>query len=170
MKEFDDLEYTRDALIKELLNVQDHGVDGSAVDAGCRCIETKHFYNIEAKSEEGATIATDPKEKEFYLQLSDFARFARKRIEAGDFNMHGIMRETMKPYAAEPRHVAGNPRTRAYLPHNLTECEASHASVRKKLASCIKEAEVKCCGEHTTDYSECSCNPVAVCRASVPCP
>jgi hypothetical protein len=162
LKEFDDLEYTREALIKQLLLIQNHGVDGSAVDAGCGCIEDKHLLVIEALAEEGETIATDPKEKEFYAQLSDLSRNLRKRIDTGDFNMHGVMAETMRP--------AGNPRTRAFLPHNLTECEKTHASVRKKLAACIKEAELKCCGHYTTDYSQCSCNPVAVCRASVPCP
>jgi len=170
MKEFSDLDYTRDALIKQLGLVQLHGTDGSAVDAGCGCIESKHTYLIEALSEEGMTISTDKKEKEFYAQLSDFARFARKEIEAGTFNMHGLMRETMKPYSATPKHVQGNPRTRAFLPHNLTECEKAHPEVRRKLAKTIKALEVKCCGGPTTDYSKCTCNPVAVARATVPCP
>ena len=47
-------------------------------------------------------------------------------------------------------------------PHSLSTCE-------KKQKSCIEKVELKCCGEHTTDYSGCTCNPVAVCRASVPC-
>jgi hypothetical protein len=56
------------------------------------------------------------------------------------------------------------------LPHGLTECELAHKDVQRKLSRCIKAAEVKCCGGLTSDYSGCSCNPVAVCRASVPCP
>ncbi|MCK5609280.1 hypothetical protein KAR91_45830 [Candidatus Pacearchaeota archaeon] len=36
-----------------------------------------------------------------------------------------------------------------------------------KLASCIKKLEIQCCGGPTQDYSKCTCNPVAVCRASV---
>lgn len=66
--------------------------------------------------------------------------------------------------------VAGNPRGRDFLPHGLTVCEKAHPAVQKKLKSCIKQAEIKCCGKHTTDYASCSCNPVAVCRASEPCP
>lgn len=170
MKEFNDLEYTREALIKQMLLIQNHGVDGSAVEGGCGCIEDKHLYVVEALAEEGATIATDPKEKEFYVQLSDLTRLLRKQIDTGEFSMHGVMRTTMSPYAATPRHAAGNPRSRAYLPRGLTECERSHPTVRKKLASCIKQAEIKCCGETTTDYAGCTCNPVAVCRAAVPCP
>lgn len=176
---FNDLEYTREALIKQLLLVQNHGVDGSAVEGGCGCIEDKHLYVIEALAEEGATIATDPKEKEFYAQLADLSRFLRKKIDTGDFNIHNAMASVMQGQAIRavktvrekiyPK-VYGNPRARAYLPHGLTECEKTHADVRKKLAACIKAAEVKCCGENTTDYSGCTCNPVAVCRASVSCP
>lgn len=142
--------------------VQNHGVDGSAVDAGCGCIEDKHLYIIEAYAEEGETIATDQKEKEFYAQLADLARQLRKRIDEGDFNMHGVMNEVMKNYK-----VPGNPRSRAYLPHNLTAEEKASPRLLKALASCIKQTELKCCGKHTTDYSKCTCNPVAVCRASV---
>lgn len=141
MVAFDDLQYTRDALVKQFLLVQLHGTDGSATDAGCGCIESKHTYTIEGLAEEGQTIATDKKEKEFYAQVSDLARHLRKEIETGSFNMHGLMRSTMKPYA-------GNPNSKA-------------------LSSCIKKLEVKCCGGPTEDYSKCTCNPVAVCRASV---
>jgi hypothetical protein len=162
VKQFNDLDYTRESLIKQLLLVQNHGVDGSAVDAGCGCIEDKHLYVIEAYAEEGETIATDPKEKKFYAQLADLARNLRKRIDQADWNMHGVMAETMQGYK-----VAGNPRTRAYLPHNLTAEEKADKKLAKALSSCIKQAEIKCCGEHTTDYSKCTCNPVAVCRASV---
>jgi hypothetical protein len=66
--------------------------------------------------------------------------------------------------------VSDNPRTRGFLPHGLTSCEKAHRDVRRKLASCIKETEKRCCGRLTKHYDSCSCNPVAVCRASVPCP
>jgi hypothetical protein len=167
---YTDLGYTRESLIKQLLLIQNHGVDGSAVEAGCGCIEDKHLYIVEALAEEGATIAVDPKEKRFYAQLSDLARYLRKRIDMADWNMHGVMRDTMKPYAAKPVRTPGNPRSRSFLPHNLTACETAHPSVQAKLARCIQEVELKCCGTYTTDYSACTCNPVAVCRASVPCP
>ena len=63
-----------------------------------------------------------------------------------------------------------NPRTRAYLPHGLTACERRHPAVQRKLKRAIKHLEIKCCGRHTTDYRGCSCNPVAVARATIPCP
>lgn len=63
-----------------------------------------------------------------------------------------------------------NPRTRDFLPHGLTSCEKRSPSVQKKLRGCIKAVELKCCGRHTKDYGSCSCNPVAVCRATIPCP
>ena len=63
-----------------------------------------------------------------------------------------------------------NPRGRDYLPHNLTSCERGHPSVQRKLKACIESVEIKACGRHTTDYSKCDANPVAVCRATVSCP
>ena len=63
-----------------------------------------------------------------------------------------------------------NPRTRGFLPSHPTSCERRHPKVQRKLARCIKPVELKCCGKYTTDYSGCSCNPVAVCRAVIPCP
>jgi hypothetical protein len=45
-KEFDGLEYTRQALAEELALVERHSSDGSAVQAGCSCIEEKHLLMI----------------------------------------------------------------------------------------------------------------------------
>lgn len=56
---------------------------------------------------------------------------------------------------------------RKYLPHGLTEAEKEDKHVRELLSRCIKQTEISCCGGATKDYSECECNPVAVCRASV---
>lgn len=64
-------------------------------------------------------------------------------------------------------HSKGNPRSRAFLPHNLTEAEKASPELRRKLARCIKKTEIKCCGKVTPHYENCSCNPVAVCRTSV---
>ena len=55
-------------------------------------------------------------------------------------------------------------------PHGLTACEKKHPSILRKIRRCIKKVELKCCGKHTKDYSKCECNPVAVCRATIPCP
>ena len=156
MKEFDGLDYTRGAIAEEVSLIERHARDGSAVDAGCACIEEKHLLTLAGLASEGVTLTTDPAEKDYYLKLADWARKTRLEIINGEF----------KARDSNP----GNPRTRAYLPHGLTNCEKTHASVRKALARCIKQVEIKCCGVHTKDYSTCSCNPVAVCRASVPCP
>ncbi len=73
-----------------------------------------------------------------------------------------------KPRTEEERSIRHeNPRTRRFLPHGLTAEEKASPKLRRKLARCIKKTEVRCCGSPTTDYAKCSCNPVAVCRASV---
>jgi len=166
---FNDRTYTEDSLIKQMGLIELHGKDGSAVDAGCACIESKHLYLIEGLAEEGVGFALSQKERDFYTQLSNFARLVRKNIEAEDWNMHGIMREVMKEQHPTPMHgvVIGNPH-RVYLPHGLTECEKQHPNVVKKLARCIRKVEKRegC----TSPYTDCPVNPVAVCRASIKCP
>ena len=146
---FDGLDYTRDALAEELALVERHARDGSAVTAGCSCIEEKHLLLIAGLASEGVTLAKDQTEKEYYMDLAELARQKRLEILNAEWKAPGK--------GFEPLRV-------------LTECEKDHPDVQKKLASCIKAAEIKCCGEHTTHYGGCECNPVAVCRASVPCP
>ncbi len=152
MADFDEVQYTRDQAAKELLLIQGHSSDGSATEAGCTCIEEKHLLHLEALADEGQTLSPSEQEKAWYKDLAELARAKRKQI----------LNEEWK--------TEGNPGSRAYLPHGLTECEASHPKIQKKLSSCIKAAEIKCCGEHTKDYEKCTCNPVAVCRSSVSCP
>lgn len=124
-KQFNDLEYTREALIKQLLLIQNHGVDGSAVDAGCGCIEDKHLFVVEALAEEGETIAKNPKEKEFYAELADLARELRRRIDGENWSMHGVMRTTMAKRAPEPQSCA-----RCLESHSKAECVAVGACAR----------------------------------------
>lgn len=157
MKDFDGHDYTETRVLEELALMESHARDGSAVDAGCACIEEKHLLLIAGLSSEMPTLTSDAKERAYYEGLASLARELRKEIITGDFKRF-------------PSHVMGNPRTRAYLPHNLTACEKTHPEVRAKLSEAIKALEVKCCGKHTTDYSGCSCNPVAVARATVKCP
>lgn len=61
---------------------------------------------------------------------------------------------------------------REYRPHGLTEEEKANPELLKKLSSCIEDVEKKSCPESAKkegkiDYSQCSVNPVAVCRASI---
>lgn len=157
MKDFDGHDYTETSTLEELSLMERHARDGSAVEGGCACIEEKHLLTIAGLSSEMPTLSKDPKEVAYYQGLADLARDLRKEIIAGDFNRFHS-------------HAPGNPRTRAFLPHNLTKCEASHPEVKRRLAKAIKQIELKCCGKTTTDYSKCACNPVAVARASVKCP
>lgn len=84
---FDDRVYTQDALIKQLGLVELHGKDGSAVDSGCACIETKHTFNIEGLAEEGIGFSLSEKEKRFYQGVADWARVVRKNIETETFEL-----------------------------------------------------------------------------------
>ena len=75
--------------------------------------------------------------------------------------------KALKTHTAPPGQGPSNPRRRRYLPHHLTEREKADAGLRRRLSRCIKKVEIRCCGAPTTDYSGCTCNPVAVCRASL---
>lgn len=153
---FDDRVYTEDSVIKQLALVELHSKDGSAVDAGCHCIEGKHLFIIEGLANEGTGFAVSDKEKAFYDQLGALARSLRRTLESSEFDMRQALHES-----------GLNPGARSYLPHGLTGEERTHPALTHKLSQCIKEAEVSCCGQHTKDYSKCDCNPVAVCRSSV---
>lgn len=141
---FNDRRYTQDALIKQLGLVELHGKDGSAVDAACKCIQTKHSFNIEGLAEEGIGFALSEKEKQFYAKVADWARDIRKHIETEDYSL-------------------GNPFPRQYLPYGLTVCEKQYPSVRRKMSRCIKKLEPR---ERSGEIE----SAVAVCRASIPCP
>jgi hypothetical protein len=61
----------------------------------------------------------------------------------------------------------GNPH-RKYLPYGLTEQEKSDPELRKLLSRCIRKVEKKQCPpDFKGDYTLCTVNPAAVCRASV---
>ena len=59
--------------------------DGSAVDAGCQCINTKHTYMLEGLSEEMVGFAKTEAEKKFYMQLAANMRNTRRQIDAEDW-------------------------------------------------------------------------------------
>jgi hypothetical protein len=153
---FDALKYTRESLAEELALVERHATDGSAFQAGCSCIQEKHLLMIQGLAREGKTLATDQQEKEFYDKVGEAARELRKTIVDGDFKW------------------PENPLGRKFLPHGLTEEEKGSKALQHTLSRCINKVEQKCCDGHSTilykdgvDYSQCSCNPVAVCRASI---
>lgn len=80
LKEFDGLEYTRDAIAEELALIERHARDGSAVMGGCACIEEKHLITLAGLASEGVTLATDQREKDYYFKLAEEARVKRKEI------------------------------------------------------------------------------------------
>lgn len=94
MKEFDGLDYTRVALPIELSLVELHATDGSALEGGCACIEEKHLLRIIGLATEGVSLATDPAEKAYYMNLAEKARQIRLEILdgkwKGEASTHGL--------------------------------------------------------------------------------
>jgi hypothetical protein len=177
-KPFNDLEYTRRELAGELYEIQKHASNGSAL-ANCKCIQEKHLLGVRTEAAEGVTIATDQQEKDFYAWLSPWADSSLDHVldtlDANNEDKEKAMWQTLAADTREIRHsitdgtfAIPNPAsTRAYLPYGLTTKEKESKNLQNLLSRCIKKAEIRCCGHETSDYSKCSCNPVAVCRASV---
>jgi len=145
---FDDRRYTEDSIIKQLSLIELHGKDGSAVEAGCGCIEGKHLVMLEGLAEEGIGFSKTEKERMFYTKLSSLARNLRKSIEQAEFTF--------------PKSSV-NPGRRRFLPSGLTSCERKHPNVQRKLSRCIKKLEP----EERAGRIE---SAVAVCRKSIRCP
>jgi hypothetical protein len=87
LKNFDGLEYTRDNIAIQLLQIETHASDGSALDAGCACIQERHLLALEGFSNEGVALSKNENEKKYYLWLSGFAREERKKILEGKFDV-----------------------------------------------------------------------------------
>lgn len=165
---FNDRDYTRDAIIKQLGLIELHCKDGSAVEAGCQCIDTKHLYLIEGLAEEGQGFALSSQERKFYEDLGSFVRLTRKNMEVEDYEFHGIIGEFQRGNAqrkGRPSAFVDNPvpSKRRYLPKGLTSCERKYISVQELLSRCIKRLEPD---EKAGKIK----SAVAVCRASIKCP
>ena len=143
MEKFDGHDYTERSALEELLLIERHCRDGSAIKAGCACIEEKHLLTLAGLSSEMPTLAKFDGEKEYYMELAAWARQKREEILDGHFKGEGAGK------AHDPKGEDAAPPT------------------DKKLKRCIKEAEISCCGKETSDYEGCSCNPEAVCQASI---
>lgn len=116
---FDVMQYTQDALARELYLVELHAKDGSAVEGGCACIEEKHLLGIEGLAQEGANISTKEKEKKFYAELAALSRNLRKAILEETFSL---------PYSN---------------PIHWTKCELAHPTVQKKIEKCVLRVKGK---------------------------
>ncbi len=88
MEKFDGHDYTERSVLEELLLIERHARDGSAITAGCACIEEKHLLTLAGLASEMPTLSKDQAEKEFYMKLAEEARGIRERIL--DHNFKGV--------------------------------------------------------------------------------
>jgi hypothetical protein len=87
-----------------------------------------------------------------------------REIEWTEEELEALGKETAKKL----QHKDNPGPRRQYLPYGLTEKEKRDLEERKLLSRCIKSVEKKQCPpDFKGNYSLCSANPVAVCRASV---
>lgn len=86
MANFNAEEYTRNAILEELLLIERHARDGSAVEAGCGCIEEKHLLTLSGLCNEAGTLMTNKNEADYYAHLGQWARQKRQEIVNGEFS------------------------------------------------------------------------------------
>jgi hypothetical protein len=70
---FDGVTYTREQTAIDLLAVEQHCTDGSALKASCSCIQERHLLSLKGHCQEGQAIAENPAEKAFYRLLHQWA-------------------------------------------------------------------------------------------------
>ena len=83
-------EYTRNSILEELLLIERHARDGSAVEGGCGCIEEKHLLTLSGLCNEAATLMSNPKEAKLYERLGKQAREWRKDILGENFDVKSV--------------------------------------------------------------------------------
>jgi len=83
---FDAEKYTRDSILEQLSLIELHARDGSAVEAGCGCIEEKHLIILSGLCNEAMTLMSNKNEAEYYANLGKLARLKRQEILNGDFD------------------------------------------------------------------------------------
>jgi hypothetical protein len=72
----DHLKYTEDELKKNLVLLEAHGKNYPCPE----CTE-KHLLSIEGLAEEGTTMTDDDKKKDFFLDLAETSRTARRKLQ-----------------------------------------------------------------------------------------
>ena len=87
---FEDRKYTLDSIVKQAVLMELHGKDGSAVDADCGCVESKHTFMMEALAEEGVGFAESDQERAFFNWVAEVNRQIRKHIDVQDWSIPGV--------------------------------------------------------------------------------
>ena len=83
--DFNDYDYTRESILKQLSLIELHSKDGSATEAGCGCIEGKHLLMLAGLTEEMTGFAKSEEERKFYSWAGSVVRTMRRQIEFADW-------------------------------------------------------------------------------------
>ena len=83
--DFNDYDYTRESILKQLSLIELHSKDGSATEAGCGCIEGKHLLMLAGLTEEMVGFAKSEEERKFYSWAGSVVRTMRRQIEFADW-------------------------------------------------------------------------------------
>ncbi len=79
---FDGEEYEKNRIIRQLLDIEGHATDGSAVLEGCSCIQDRHVQTLASAANQYGVIASKAENKEFGRQTSVYAEELLKKVYA----------------------------------------------------------------------------------------
>lgn len=81
-KEFDGEEYETNRIIQQLLDIEEHCMDGSAVNQGCSCIQDRHLQALTSAAKQYGAIATKQENRQFGADLAVYAETRLKEVYA----------------------------------------------------------------------------------------
>jgi hypothetical protein len=79
---FDGEEYESNRIIRQLLDIEEHCVDGSAVKQGCSCIQDRHLQALASAAEQYAVISKKDSNKAFGRKVAEYADTRLKSVYA----------------------------------------------------------------------------------------
>ena len=77
---FDGETYEANRIIRQLLDIEEHCTDGSAVNQGCTCIQDRHLQALASAGQQYAEIAKKAQNKEFGRKVASWSDFTLKTV------------------------------------------------------------------------------------------
>lgn len=76
---FDGETYESNRIVQQLIDIEEHCVDGSAVEAGCTCIQDRHLQALTSAAKQYGSISKKQENRQFG---ADLATWTEKRLKS----------------------------------------------------------------------------------------
>jgi hypothetical protein len=79
-EEFDGETYESNRIIQQLIDIEEHCLDGSAVLQGCSCIQDRHLQGLTSAAKQYGSIAVKQENRQFGADLAVYAETRLKTV------------------------------------------------------------------------------------------